>query len=35
MIDNGVFSRFRARFRGALLRTTEEGYDEPPRDGDV
>ena len=28
MIDNGAFQRFRAAFRGALLRPPEEGYDE-------
>ena len=31
MIDNGTFAEFRARFRGALLRPPEEGYDEARR----
>ena len=31
MIDNGAFQRFRAGFRGALLRPPEEGYDEARR----
>lgn len=31
MFDNGAFARFRATFRGALLRPPEEGYDEARR----